>query len=56
MKKYSLRKYIGRLICRYKDHDWTIYAVSTGYESNDIEQAGYCERCGADTHGEYLKD
>lgn len=38
-------------------HDWTYYEVSTGlgYWSTDIEQAGYCRKCGYDTHGEYLK-
>lgn len=46
-------KYLKRFICKYKDHDWITYAVSTGYWSYDIEQAGYCRRCGFDTHGEY---
>jgi len=46
-------KWIKRLICKHKGHKWEIYAVSTGYWSYDIEQAGYCMRCGFDTHGEY---
>ena len=39
------------------EHDWIYYQVSTGlgYWSTDIEQAGYCSKCGYDTHGEYLK-
>lgn len=43
----------NRIICFYKGHKWTTYTVSTGYGSNEIEQAGYCERCKYDTHGEY---
>ncbi|AMB18765.1 hypothetical protein BH780_gp182 [Bacillus phage Eldridge] len=46
---------IDSMICADKGHDWETYAVSTGYSSNDIEQAGYCLRCGYDTHGEYKK-
>lgn len=45
--------WIKRLICKCKGHDWSTYTVSTGYWGNDIEQAGYCERCEWDTHGEY---
>lgn len=48
-------KFIKRLICKYKGHNWDTYTVSTGYGSNEIEQAGYCLRCGEDTHGEYVK-
>ncbi|MEC4620879.1 hypothetical protein VST04_22565 [Bacillus paranthracis] len=48
-------KFIKRLICKHKGHDWDTYTVVTGYWSYDIEQAGYCTRCGYDTHGEYLK-
>lgn len=44
---------LARLICEEEGHDWDTYTVSTGYWSNDIEQAGYCMRCGFDTHGEY---
>lgn len=51
MKK--LITHIKRLICKRKGHDWETYTVSTGYWGNDIEQAGYCRRCGEDTHGEY---
>ncbi|MEK3851237.1 hypothetical protein MKX59_19545 [Paenibacillus sp. FSL R7-0340] len=46
-------KWIKPLICRYRGHKWETYTVSTGYGSNEIEQAGYCVRCGWDTHGEY---
>lgn len=46
-------KYLKRFICKYRDHDWITYTVSTGFWGNDIEQAGYCRRCGFDTHGEY---
>ena len=53
MKNSQVKKYIGGFICKYKGHDWEIYTVSTGYYSYDIEQAGYCKRCGYDTHGEY---
>jgi hypothetical protein len=45
--------YIKRLICKRKGHEWVTYTVSTGYWSYDIEMAGYCTRCGYDTHGEY---
>jgi hypothetical protein len=43
------------LICEQEGHDWDTYTVSTGYWSYDIEQAGYCLRCGEDTHGDYHK-
>lgn len=46
-------EWIKRFICRRKGHDWDTYTVSTGYGSNEIEQAGYCKRCKLDTHGEY---
>lgn len=44
-------------ICKEKGHDWIEYTVGVGLKhwSTDIEQAGYCERCGEDTHGEYLE-
>ncbi|WP_179215764.1 hypothetical protein [Paenibacillus sp. MY03] len=51
MKK--LIRWIKFQICKFRGHDWTTYTVSTGYYSYDIEQAGYCERCGYDTHGDY---
>ncbi len=51
----NMIKFIKRLICKHKGHDWDTYTVATGYWSYDIEQAGYCTRCGYDTHGEYLK-
>lgn len=49
----KLIKFIKRLICKYRGHDWETYTISTGYWSNDIEQSGYCKRCKLDTHGEY---
>lgn len=45
---------IRQLICKHKGHNWDTYSVSTGYGSNEIEQAGFCLRCKEDTHGEYL--
>lgn len=39
--------------CERFGHKWETYTVSTGYYSYDVEQAGYCTRCGFDTHGEY---
>lgn len=47
-------KFIKRPICKHRGHNWDTYTVSTGYWGNDIEQAGYCKRCGEDTHGEYV--
>jgi 2-polyprenyl-3-methyl-5-hydroxy-6-metoxy-1,4-benzoquinol methylase len=35
------------------NHKWETYTVSTGYYSYDVEQAGYCTKCGYDTHGDY---
>ena len=43
-------KWVKRLICKWKGHDWEVYAYQTGYWSYDIEQAGHCKRCGVDTH------
>lgn len=45
--------FIKKTICKHKGHNWETYTVSTGYWGYDIEQAGYCKRCGHDTHGEY---
>lgn len=42
------------IVCEVVGHDYDTYTVSTGYWSYDIEQAGYCIRCGYDTHGEYF--
>lgn len=44
---------LSDLSVNIKDIIGETYTVSTGYWSNDIEQAGYCTRCGEDTHGEY---
>ena len=46
-------KRIKQEICKHRGHKWEIYSVSTGYYSYDVEQAGYCTRCGEDTHGQY---
>lgn len=46
---------LSRTQCEVDGHKWETYEVSTGYWSNDIEQAGCCLRCGEDTHGEYFK-
>lgn len=48
-------KLIKRLICKKLGHKWDYYIVNTGYYSYDMEQAGYCKRCGYDTHGQYNK-
>lgn len=45
---------LDRLICEKKGHEFVIYPVSTGYGSNEVEKAGYCEFCGYDTHGKYF--
>lgn len=49
LKKYKLQKRIGVLTCRLIGHDWTSYPAYYGVYG-DFEKAGYCERCGADTH------
>ena len=41
---------VRKLLCGIFGHKWHIYAHSTGYYSYDIEQAGHCYICGADTH------
>lgn len=47
---------IKQYICKRKGHKWDYYTVSTGQlHWHDIEQAGYCTRCGEDTHGQYIK-
>jgi hypothetical protein len=53
MELYETQKELKSLTCEVRGHDWETYTVSTGYWGNDIEQAGYCVRCGYDTHGEY---
>lgn len=45
---------LDNLICEKKGHEFVIYPVSTGYGSNEVEKAGYCEFCGYDTHGKYF--
>jgi hypothetical protein len=49
----KLINWVKRVVCKYKGHNWETYTVSTGYWSYDIEQAGYCTRCGYDTHGQF---
>ena len=47
-------KNIKRLICKLIGHKFVIYPKPTGlkYYSYDVEKAGYCKRCGFDTHGD----
>lgn len=45
---------LRRRKCKRKGHDWEFYSVANGYYSYDVEQAGYCKRCGEDTHGKYF--
>jgi len=42
---------IKRLICKLVGHKFTVYPKQLGYYSYDVEKAGYCKRCGFDTHG-----
>lgn len=51
----NLPIFIKKLICKHKGHDFQTYPISTGYESNDVEMAGYCKRCHFDTHEEATK-
>jgi len=43
-------KWFKHLTCRLFGHKWEIYEYRTGYYPTDIEMAGYCIRCGFDTH------
>lgn len=48
------------LVCKRKGHDWEMYIADSGCNSyynhyDNIEQAGYCRRCGYDTHGQYSR-
>ena len=43
-------KWFKHLMCRLFGHKWEIYEYRTGYYPTDIEMAGYCIRCGFDTH------
>lgn len=54
MKIDKIKKYISRFVCKYRGHDWKVYYVDTGVWSKDV--AGYCERCGGDTHGKYEQE
>jgi hypothetical protein len=51
VKEVASMKWLKKLICKIKGHDWEIYVYSTGYYSYDVEKAGHCKRCGLDTHG-----
>lgn len=47
---------IKRLICKLFGHKWEYYMTESfkgALHSYDFEQAGYCTRCGFDTHGKY---
>jgi hypothetical protein len=46
-------KIIKRLWCKWFDHKWIIYHAGCTYLDHVGEMAGYCKRCGFDTHGEY---
>jgi hypothetical protein len=45
-------KWLKRLICKIFGHKWESYAYMPygGYYSYDLQQAGHCKRCGADTN------
>ena len=47
-----MTRWIKRLICRVFGHQWESYAYMPkgGYWPTDMEQAGHCKRCDADTH------
>lgn len=47
-----LINYFKRLICKHKGHKFVAYAYQYGMEPTDVEMAGYCTRCGYDTHKE----
>lgn len=49
-RKANSMKRIKKLVCKIFGHKWSIYEHKTGYYSYDIEMAGHCSRCGADTH------
>lgn len=46
-------KYIKRLWCKWFGHKFEIYHAGCTYLDPVGEMAGYCNRCGRDTHGEY---
>lgn len=55
----NLAPYINpELICDKEGHVWEeyIYHEYKGYGNVYSEQAGYCTRCGFDTHGQYEAD
>lgn len=56
IKSMKILLWIKKLLCKHKGHDWEVYSYSTGYYSYDVEMAGYCKRCGFDTHAEYEGD
>lgn len=44
-------KWIKRLICKHKGHDWMVYPYYYNKYDSIPEMAGECKRCGANTHG-----
>lgn len=54
-KMVAVLNFIKRVVCSRKGHNFEVYTFQTGYWSYCIEQAGYCKRCGFDTH-EGLKE
>jgi len=52
MLKKLINWFINNFVCRHKGHDFEIYShmPKGGYYPYDMEQAGYCKRCGFDTH------
>lgn len=43
-------KRLRKFICKIKGHNFETYIFRYGIWSDDIEQAGFCIRCGYDTH------
>lgn len=50
--KFKFINWLNKMTCRHKGHSFETYIFQAGYQSNDIEQAGLCLRCGFDTHME----
>ncbi|WP_407857660.1 DUF1660 family phage protein [Enterococcus hailinensis] len=42
--------FIKRWMCKLKGHNFESYEFRIGPYPLDIEEAGYCTRCGFDTH------
>lgn len=45
--------FIKRLICKIKGHNFEEYGIYTEVGHEIIEVAGFCKRCGYDTHEGY---